>query len=161
MRADQQRTRNARADQARTTERETRAEQGRHADQTRTKMRATHLRKMSYWKRVEAVGNGIPFTSRNNKKCARKMFTESTTLISNFFFIIFIDELITALMSKNGGFHIIISCMLIDFIRMLLNDLRGSENKEIEKVTHSMFVTYWESISNKIYIVFFSLFLSL
>ena len=61
--------------------------------------------------------------------------------MSNFFFIIFIDELITALMSKNGGFHII-SRMLIDFIRVLLNDLRGIENKEIEKVTHSMFVTY-------------------
>ena len=74
------------------------------------------------------------------------MFTESTTLISNFFFIIFIDELITALMSKNGGFHII-SRILIDFIRILLNDLRGSENKEIEKVTYSMFVTYWVGIN--------------
>ena len=161
MRAEKERTRNARRERknkkcARTNkEREMRArtkqerlneKRARSKEDTQIKqeqkMRATHLRKMSYWKRVEAVGNGIPFTSRNNKKCARKMFTESTTLISNFFFIIFIDELITALMSKNGGFHIIISCMLIDFIRMLLNDLRGSENKEIEKVTHSMFVTY-------------------
>ena len=82
-----------------TTEREARAEQ-------RTKNAVKHLRKMSYWKRVEAVGwwcgGGMEYFLHGGSKGTTK--SQLRRLISNFFFI-FIDELITALISKKW-FHI-------------------------------------------------------